>query len=128
MRPNTSDDRKNERNDPPGANDERGGDHHENDKEREIQERQAVSDEYGGTGDHLDDHGDEPDDAAGDGDIAGRGALVLNLHQYRIVRAEARNRSEPHQGVVVAVWNRHGSVPRVAGALDTGVVVGTLGR
>ena len=95
MHPNTSDESKDERSNPTRANDERGGDHHEQGEElgsHVLLPRKAASNTYGGSNDHLDDHGDETDGAACERDLAGRGALALNLHQHRVVRAEASNR------------------------------------
>ena len=102
MCPNKSDESKDERSNPSNTNDIRGDEHNEKGKESERQVVLPVGDEQGEKGggkDHLDDHGDEPNDAAGDRDLAGRGALALNHRQDRVVPAEARSRLCPIGGM-----------------------------
>ena len=55
MHPNTSDESKDERSNPTRANDERGGDHHEQGEElgsHVLLPRKAASNTYGGSNDH----------------------------------------------------------------------------
>ena len=67
MCPNTSDESKNESSDPNNTNDIRGDEHNEKSIESKRQVVLPMGDEQGEKGggkDHLDDHGDHPNDAA----------------------------------------------------------------